>query len=348
MFPFLALCALAAIAPGGCADPPPCNGVSGPCEKVGPRVLDRRGVSLSGAEFGNLVPGTFGKDYTYPTSAEVDYYVGKGLTHLRVPFRWERLQPALNAPLNDVELARLDAFVDDALAKGAGVLLDPHNYARYNGGVVGGDVPNAAFADFWTRVAEHFKARARVDFGLMNEPHDMPTEQWVSAANDAIAAIRATGARNLISVPGNAWQGARSWPETWYGTSNAIAMLNVVDPADNIVFEAHQYLDEDASGSNEACVSEKAGADRLAPFTAWLRANHKRGWLGEFAGGTSPTCLAAVDRMLDQIDANADVYVGWTWWGAGPWWGNYMFTVEPDGTGADRPQMNILTRHLTP
>ncbi len=313
---------------------------------MGKNVLTRRGVSLAGAEFGNQVPGVFGVDYTYPTHAEIDYYVGKGMTAFRIPFLWERLQPVLNAALDDIELGRLDDIVDYALSKGAGALLDPHNYARYQGGVIGAEVSNSAFADFWSRVAAHFKARARVDFGLMNEPHTMPTEQWVGAAQAAINAIRATGATNLITVPGNGWQGARSWGEDWYGTPNARAMLSVVDPANNLVFEAHQYLDEDGSGTSPDCVSDAVGSQRLAPFTAWLRANKKKGFLGEFATGTSATCLAALDDMLEQIDDNADVYMGWTWWGAGPWWGEYMFTVEPLPGGGDRPQMNVLSGHL--
>ena len=56
------------------------------------------GTNLAGAEFGDTVlPGTFGTNYTYPTNAEVDYFVGKGMNTFRVPFRWERLQQSQNA-----------------------------------------------------------------------------------------------------------------------------------------------------------------------------------------------------------------------------------------------------------
>jgi endoglucanase len=330
----------------GCADAPPCTGAAGACGNVGPRVLTRRGVSLSGAEFGFQIPGVFDVDYTYPMPAEIDYYVSKGMTEFRIPFLWERLQPTLGGPLNEIELGRLDGIVNYALSKNVGVLLDPHNYARYNNGVIGGEVPNTAFADFWSKVADHYKGSLRVDFGLMNEPHDMPTEQWVDAANAAIQAIRATGATNLIAVPGNAWEGAKSWSEGWYGTANSAAMLSVVDPGNNIMFEAHQYLDADSSGSDPTCGGAKIGADRMAPFTSWLRANHKKGFLGEFATGSSPICLEAVDNMLKQLDDNADVYMGWTWWGAGPWWGAYPFSIEPAGATGDRPQMDVLTKHL--
>jgi endoglucanase len=122
-------------------------------------------------------------------------------------------------------------------------------------------------------------------------------------------------------------------------------MLNVVDPANNTVFEAHQYLDSDSSGGSSTCMSTTIGSERLAPFISWLRANKKKGFLGEFAGADNPTCQAAIADMLQTIMASADVLVGWTWWAGGPWWGNYMFTLDPSG-GQDRPQMAWLAPFL--
>ena len=54
------------------------------------------GVNLAGAEFGSgdvqnghenpqTVPGIYGKDYTYPTHEEIDYYASKGLDVIRTP-----------------------------------------------------------------------------------------------------------------------------------------------------------------------------------------------------------------------------------------------------------------------
>ena len=46
-----------------------------------------------------MVPGTFGTNYTYPDPSyaggysSVDYFMNKGMTTFRIPFRWERLQP---------------------------------------------------------------------------------------------------------------------------------------------------------------------------------------------------------------------------------------------------------------
>lgn len=314
----------------------------------GGSCLAYRGVNLAGAEFGEgNLPGVYGTHYTYPTNQEVDYFMGKGMTTFRVPFRWERLQQSQYAALDSAELAYLTTFVNYATGEGAHVILDPHNYARYYGGVIGETVPVGAFADFWTHVANEFKSNPRVIFGLMNEPHSMSTELWVDDANTAIDAIRATGATNLILVPGNAWTGAHSWEQDWYGTPNAVAMLNIVDSGNNYAFDFHQYFDDDFSGTSASCQSITIGAEKLQTATDWLRANNRRGFLGEFAGGSNITCEFAVENALRHLEDNDDVWIGWTWWAAGPWWGNYFFTLEPTNNfQVDAPQMSWLTSHI--
>jgi len=304
-------------------------------------------VSLAGAEFGEgSLPGSYGSNYIYPTVASVDYFRAKGMTMVRLPFRWERLQPTLMQPLDSAELSRLSAFVDGATALGTTVLLDPHNYARWHGSLIGSSgVPNAAFADFWSRLATQFKANDRVAFGLMNEPNTMPTEQWLAAANAALAAIRTAGAGNLVTVPGNAWTGAHSWSQNWYGTPNASVMTGAVDPGNNMLFEVHQYLDADSSGTSATCVSPTIGRERLLAFTAWLRSHGYRALLGEVAGAANTTCDQALADMLGYLDANTDVWAGWVWWAAGPWWGSYMFSLEPSGS-TDQPQMTTLQPFL--
>ncbi len=318
--------------------------------------LPYRGVALSSAEFpidpyGNgALPGNHGTDYIWPDPHyamgynSASYFVGKGMTTFRLPFRWERLQPTRKAPFNATELARLTTTVDGMLAKGAVVLLDPHNYARYGTALIGSSsVPNSDFADFWARLATLYKGNSKVLFGIMNEPHDMSTEQWVGAANAAIAAIRNTGANNLIVVPGNGWTGAYSWSDNWYGTSNATAMLQINDPGNNYAFEVHQYLDATAAGTSGTCVSTTIGSQRLAGFTSWLRSKGKRGFLGEFAGGANATCLTALDDMLKYVESNADVWLGWTFWSAGPWCGSGC--IEPIN-GQDEVRLKGLLPHL--
>jgi endoglucanase len=314
---------------------------------VAPIPLPYRGVNLAGGEFGTALPGSEGIDYTWPTAPEVDYFVSKGMNTFRIGFKWERLQPTAGGELASGYVAKLDALVAHATSKGASVILDPHNFARYYGIPVGSStVPASVFADLWRRLALRYADNPRVIFNLVNEPHTMPTEQWVGAANAAIQAIRAAGASNLIHVPGNAWTGAHSWNASYYGTPNAQAMLDIVDPSDRIVFEVHQYLDTDSSGSSDQCVSATIGSERLAPFVAWLRANGKKGFVGEFAGGNNSVCNAAVKDMLAAMMDASDVLVGWLWWAAGRAWRNYPFSLHPSGD-QDQPQMTLLLPYLT-
>lgn len=320
------------------------------------------GTNLSGAEFGTNWPGTYNTDYTYPTQAEVNYFVGKGMNTFRLPVRWERLQPTLNGAINTAELNRLNSFITYATSKGANVILDPHNFARYYppsgnyqsdpNSVIGSPaVPYAAFGDFWSRMANQYKSNSKVIFNLMNEPNAMPTENWVTASNTAIAAIRTAGASNLILVPGNGYTGAWTWSNNWYGTPNATAMLNIVDPGNNYAFDVHQYMDIDGSGTSATITGNDpmTGVNRISGFTQWLKANNKRGFLGEFAvaastigNGSTQVGDELLNNMLGYMQNNGDVWMGWTWWSAGPWWpADYMFYLDPAGN-VDKPQMGSL------
>lgn len=305
------------------------------------------GVNIAGAEFnGRKVPGVPNRDYFYPAKTTIDYVASKGMTSIRVPFLWERMQPELNGALDADELKRLDDVVRYATSKRLYVVLDLHNYAYYRQKVIGSpDVPVTVLADVWGRLSAHFKGNALVGFGLMNEPKGLLTETWLSAANAAIAAIRNVGARNTIFVPGNGWTGAHSWLSSRYGAPNSDVMLGVIDPANNYVYEVHQYLDSNYSGTHPACRSETVGVDTLQLFTQWARQNKKRAYLGEFGVGTDTVCLNALNAMLAFIDENRDVWVGWSYWAAGAWPPSYFTSVQPVN-GADRPQMSVLLNHL--
>ena len=315
---------------------------------VHPQPLAFTGVNLSGGEFYEPKPGVapvYWKNFIYPSPDEFAYFAAKGMNVFRVQFRWETLQPAMNQPLNPAETERLRACVQAATDKGLTVLLDPHNYARYYGKAVGStEVPDAAFADFWGRLAVVFKDNTHIWFGLMNEPHDLPADQWLGAANAAIDAIRKTGAKNLILVPGIGWTSAGQWTKN----GNSTVMPGVKDPANNYIFEVHTYFDADNSGTHTAVVSTTVGVERLHDFTLWCREHHVRAFLGEFAAA-SPEGAAVVENTLASMEQDRDVWVGFTWWAAGPWWKDYMFTIEPkkeNGIVTDRPQMGWLLAHL--
>ncbi len=325
------------------AAPPPTPGPT----PAGPGYL--RGVNLGGAEFGGgNLPGVYDRDYTYPTTTELDYYRAKGLTLVRLPVRWERLQQSLYAPLDGGELGRLDSLIAAIAARDMRVIVEPHNYARYH--TASGDqligstaVPDAAFSDFWRQLAGHYQGQNAIwAFGLMNEPHDTGG-LWPAAAQAGVDGVRAADRQRLILVPGDGWSSAAGWQQ-----NNASLWVN--DLAGNVMYEAHTYFDADNSGAYKRSYDAEGaypsiGADRLAPFVAWLRARNARGFVGEYGvPDNDPRWLTVLDNFLTALDAAG---LGGTYWAGGPWWGDYPLSIEPRN-GQDRPQIAVLTRHLAP
>ncbi|AGS20104.1 glycoside hydrolase family 5 protein [Rhizobium etli] len=301
-----------------------------------------RGVNLSGGEYGER-GAIYATNYIYPSEQTIRYFAEKGMSIIRLPFRWERLQPALGGRLDEDEFKRIKDTVGLIRKQGMAVLLDPHNFGYYDKAQVGtAPATDAAFADFWARLAVEFANQDGVLFGLMNEPHDIKATDWLDAANAAIRAIRAVGARNLILVPGTAWSGAHSWEEDVIGGANGTVMLGVRDPLDFYAYEVHQYLDVDSSGTHASCEGAAAAVEALAGVTSWLKRNHKRGFLGEFGGSADKDCMSGLTKIYAIMSGNSDVWLGWSYWAAGEWWpADEAFNVQPY-KGTERPQMQLL------
>jgi endoglucanase len=301
------------------------------------------GVNLAVAEFGNNVPGTYGVDYVFPSVASLDYYKNKGMRVIRLPFLWERLQTSLNGQLDPANLARMDSIVAGAAARNMFVLLDAHNYARYNGNIIGSSqVPAAAFGDFWKKMAAHFKNKAGVyAYDLSNEPHDMGAYSWFTDAQVAIDSIRTVDGTTMIMVEGNSWASGDNWPTA------SDALKSLTDQANNLMFEAHVYFDNNASGTygqsyqNDGA-NPQIGVTRVSHFISWCETNNKRGFIGEFGiPGNDANWATVLDNFLSYCDQH---HVGGTYWAGGPWWGSYPLSVEPAGN-VDKSQMSILSKY---
>lgn len=309
-------------------------------------ALKFAGVNLSGAEISSAKkPGVPNVDYFYPRTPDYAYFAGKGMNIIRLPVLWERLQPTPQGQLDAAQLALIRVAVKQAKTQRMYLILDIHNYASYYGQKIGSPaVPIKTFSDLWQRLAREFGNDNAVVFGLMNEPNNISPGLWAAAAQAAVDAIRATGARNLILVPGALWSGAHSWYSTVAGESNAVALASLYDPLKRVAIEVHQYLDSDSSGTSATCVSGSIGAERLRRFTGWLRETGKLGFLGEFGAADNPTCRKALDDMLGYIEQNRAVWLGWSYWAGGAWWRqDYPFNVQPGADGRDKPQMPILS-----
>jgi endoglucanase len=305
-----------------------------------------RGINLSGAELNEkLSPAVYGKDYIYPPLQELDYYASKGFSVVRLPYLWERLQPALFGELDEAELGRIKSFVAAAEARDIRIILSPHNFGRYllNGdetliGTAGVSID--AFADFSYKVAKAFAGDDAIyALSLMNEPHDS-NGMWKQTAQAGLDAIRRADRERLVLAPGDQWSGAWSWPEY-----NDDFLLN--DASDNIMYEAHQYFDIDHSGTYKeghtlVDASPERGVEWVRPFADWLKQHHVRGIITEFGvPNDDPRWLELTQRLLAYL---AQESIPWTYWAGGPWWGDYPLSAEPRN-GVDAPIMAVLTKN---
>jgi len=308
-----------------------------------------RGVSISGGEFYNRTGGVAGRQYFYPDQRDIDYFLRRGFNLIRVPFKWERVQRTVFGELDSgIDFRQLLRSVELITSRGAVCILDLHNYGRRSEGgssnIIGSDgLPAEALQDFWIRAGQSFQSD-KVWFGLMNEPHGIDATQWAKICGDCIRALRANGSKNKILVPGTAWTGAHSW----ISSGNAKAFEDFSDPLNNFLFEVHQYLDSDSSGTSGKCKPD-AGNSRLTPFEKWCKMKPgRRGFLGEFGAGSplvpgQENCAEELSAMLSRIDSNGDVWAGWAAWGGGRWWKpDYIMRLQGLSNAADTEYMRIL------
>ncbi|CAG8924719.1 unnamed protein product [Penicillium salamii] len=298
------------------------------------------GVSESGAEFGEgNIPGTAGTDYAWPATSSIQTLRKAGMNIFRVPFLMERLVPSTMTGTADATyMASLKKTVATITEGGAYAVLDPHNYGRYSGSVISS---TADFKTFWKNVATEFASNDKVIFDTNNEYHDMDQTLVLNLNQAAIDGIRAAGATTqYIFVEGNSWSGAHSW------TDNNDNLKGLTDSEDKIVYEMHQYLDGDSSGTSETCSSATIGKERLQSATEWLQTNNLKGFIGEFAGGVNSVCEQAVENMLSYMSDNSDVWMGAEWWSAGPMWGSYMYSLEPNEGPAYSTYLPILEKYF--
>src|SRR6266567_6383656 len=120
-------------------------------QTVPPQITKKYfGVSLAGPEFQQAM---------YPDKGYqgYEYFHKKGLTILRLPFTWERMQPVMLGQLDKSQIAQYTAMVLDAQKVGEQVIIEPHNFGRYNNTpLTTSDSKN--FADLWQKLAQQFKS----------------------------------------------------------------------------------------------------------------------------------------------------------------------------------------------
>jgi hypothetical protein len=219
----------------------------------------RRGMQVAPAQrwenhWSNENPGVYGKDYWYVSQETLDYLKARGTDIMRLPFRWERIQPTLGRSLDSTELRRLQECVARAGNAGLDVIISVQNYAGYflnEDGVsreykIGSSkLPARYFYDLWKRLSLQFKNNeAVIAYDLMNEPHihggippasdPSPAKAWEDYSQKVVDLIRDNEDTKLLMIPGYAHiqEWAERHPRKW-----------ITDPADKHMYTVHHYFD---------------------------------------------------------------------------------------------------------
>ncbi len=301
-------------------------------------------INVSGAESSeNVFPGENGTHYFFPTEQYFARWKAKGIRTVRFPVKWERLQPVLGGGLDATYTGLIDKMLAQANRQGIGVILDVHNYARYRQHVIGSrQVTVDHYRQLMQRIAERWhEAPGLYAYDLMNEPHDDSDASWPQAAQAGIDAIRKVDPKRLIIVEGRSWSSAERWPQ------HNDALLALKDPADNLVFSAHLYLDQNGGGEyrdpKNRRIDPDIGIRRVKPFIQWLEQHGRRGQIGEMGfPDNDPRWSEAANRLLSYLHQRC---IPVAYWASGERWGRTFMNLEPVD-GRDRPQWKVLARHL--
>ncbi|KAK0907534.1 Endoglucanase EG-II [Friedmanniomyces endolithicus] len=309
------------------------------------------GVNIAGFDFGCGTDGTCTvSGAVNPGSngiGQMDHFVkDDGLNTFRLPVGWQYLVNGnLGGTLDATNFANYDSLMQGCLNSGAALcILDIHNYARWNGAIIGqGGATNAQFDSLWSQLATKYKNNVKVVFEIMNEPHDVNITEWAATVQSAVTAIRNAGATaNKILLPGNDYASASQFISD--GSAAALSTVTNLDGSTtNLIFDVHKYLDSDSSGTHASCTTNNVAAfDTLATY---LRANKRQAFLTETGGGpTDSSCLTDVCQELDALNANSDVFLGWVGWAAGAFDTSYVLSETPTLSGSTYTDVPLVTQ----
>ncbi|KAG0147469.1 hypothetical protein CROQUDRAFT_698651 [Cronartium quercuum f. sp. fusiforme G11] len=318
----------------------PNNQTTGQTQKFLPLM---NGVNMPGMEFGIDNNGKKGPNPSYaPPKSQISHYLKKGksvLNTIRIPIGWQYIQPTLKGDLDKTQLATLDSLIDEVLDNKGFAILDLHNFGRRDGKIVGeSDLAVDALIDVWVKLAQHYKEKPRVVFGLMNEPHDQDSKKWIGVVDQLVQSIRnANATQNIITLPGNQWSHLKTFADDYNGGMSAIRNPN--NTFDGLIFEIHQYFDNDGSGTSKEC--NKDLLDELSSVAALLKKDGRQALIGEMGGGNTKSCADIITKFSKAALAFYPSFAGLVSWAGGSFDAQYpLVNTVKKGDGWD-DQMNL-------
>ncbi|PPQ74550.1 hypothetical protein CVT26_007942 [Gymnopilus dilepis] len=305
------------------------------------------GINIAGFDFGCGTDGTCNLAQTAPPLSQyggtdgigqMQHFVNDdGFNLFRLPVAWQFLinnQNTAGSNLDSGNFAKYDTLVQGCLATGAHCIIDIHNYARFNGAIVGqGGPANSVLATLWGNIAAKYASQSNIIFGVMNEPHDVPNIQtWATTVQAVVTAIRNAGATSqMILLPGNDYTSAQAFVSDGSGP----ALLGVKNPdgtTTNLIFDVHKYLDSDNSGTHTDCVTNNIQS-AWAPLATWLRQNGRQALNSETGGGNVQDCVTNLCQQIAYQAQNSDVFLGYVGWAAGSFATSYTLSEVPTHNG---------------
>lgn len=178
-------------------------------------------------------------------------------------------------------------------------MIDIHNFARFNGGIIGqGGPTDDDFVSLWQQLATKYASEEKMVFELMNEPHDLDINVWAATCQKVVTAIREAGATSqMILLPGTNFDSAA----TLVSSGSAEALMKVTNPdgtTDNLLLDIHKYLDEDNSGTHETCTTDNV--DAFTTVADFLRQAGRKGLVSESgaSGDSTVSTYLSVELVL--------------------------------------------------
>ncbi|EPT01475.1 hypothetical protein FOMPIDRAFT_142907 [Fomitopsis schrenkii] len=306
------------------------------------------GVNTAGFKFTMYANGSFRHTDPAPPTWQYAHFSAEGANLYRIPFAWQQMTPTLGGPINKTFFDdEYNPVVQAALASSpdAYVIIDVHNYARWDGGIISqGGPTNEQYASLWSQVSALYADTPRALLGLMNEPHDLYVSIWAKSVQAAVNAIRAAGATNYLLLPGSNFTSAQHLP-----TGAGPYLLNVTDPlggTDRLIFDVHKYLDYDNSGTHAECTTNNIVA--LEDLVSWLQQYNRQAILSETGGGDTASCDKYLSQELAYVKSAYPTLVGFSVWAAGSFATDYVLSMTPYTNGTDQPLWDVAVKPNLP
>jgi len=282
--------------------------------------------------------------YNAPGLDQIENFHRKGANCFRLAVSWERLQSNLGSEVAD-PVPGFQETIDFITSQlGHHVIIVPYNQAdglRHKKS----NSMRSDFVKLWKGLAAKYGGNDKIIFGLYNRPlggyedgkeryfellapdkSGEMVEFWRQWSQSAINAIRKSGAKNLILVPGlhgsnaDQWTGAAGWGSMLGNIrlSGNTRLAALVDPAENLAYDLHQYMDADLAGTRPGCEGHHLprGADwGLDQVIAWAWRYNKKLMLTEIASvpsndGSSEQCRLSMNKYLQKLH-NSGVFLGY-------------------------------------